>query len=88
MRDSCETTGQEGWSTNCVGSPMYQVVEKIKETQVQLLKWVKSTERSIPGEIIATEEKLLALFGKLFTETTIAQRHELYTQLHSLLAQE
>lgn len=29
-----------------------------------------------------------ALFGKRFTETTIVQRHELYTHLHLLLAQE
>ena len=34
------------------------------------------------------EDKLNSLFGQPFTETTIAQRHELYTRLHSLLAQE
>lgn len=67
---------------------MYQVMQKIKATQVQLLKWVKTSERSILGEIVATEDKLHALFGKPFTNTTIAQRHDLYTHLHSLLAQE
>lgn len=73
---------------NCIGSPMYQVMEKIKVTRVHLLKLVKSTERSIPSEIVAKEDKLQPLFGKLFTKTTIAQMHELYTRLHSLLAQE
>lgn len=34
------------------------------------------------------KDKLQALFGKPFTKTTIAQRHELYTRLHSLLTQE
>lgn len=67
---------------------MYQVVKKIKVTWVQLLKWVKTIERSILGEIVTMEDKLHALFGKPFTETTITQRHDLYTHLHSLLAQE
>lgn len=77
-----------GWSTSRLGSPMYQVMEKIKVTRLQLLKWVKNSERSIPGEISVTKDKLQTLFGKPFTDTTIAQRHELYSRLHSLLAQE
>ncbi|KAM1087420.1 hypothetical protein ACFX15_012563 [Malus domestica] len=36
----------------------------------------------------ATEDKLYSLFGQPFTETTVAQRQELYSKLHSLLAQE
>ncbi|XP_070660612.1 uncharacterized protein [Malus domestica] len=88
VRKGCETAMQAGWSTSCHGSPMFQVMEKIKATRVQLLKWVKSSERSIPWEIIVTEDKLQTLFGKPFTKTTIAQRHDLYTRLHSLLAQE
>lgn len=79
---------QEGWSSVSIGSPMSRVMEKIKATRVWLLKWVKRTERSIPSEIVETEDKLQALFGKPFTETTIAQRHKLYTRLQSLLAQE
>lgn len=47
---------------------MYQVMEKIKVTRLHLLKWVKNTECSILGEIMATEDKLQALFGKPFTE--------------------
>lgn len=34
------------------------------------------------------EDKLNSLFGQPLIETTIAQRHELYTRLHSLLTQE
>ena len=67
---------------------MFQVVENIKATHVQLLKWVRSIERSIPGEIVETEDKLHALFCKHFTDTNITQMHELCTCLHLLLAQE
>lgn len=77
VREGYETAVQGGWSFVCNGSPMYKVTEKIKARRVQLLKWVKSTERSIPSEIVATEDKLQSLFGKPFTEMTIAQRHEL-----------
>lgn len=77
----------ERWQIRCSGLPMFQVTEKIKATRVHLLKWVKSTERYLPAELAATEDKLNCLFGQPFTKTSIAQRNDLYTKLHSLLAQ-
>lgn len=77
-----------GWEMVFQGSPMFCVTEKIKATRMQLTNWANATKRTIPGEITETEDKLNSLFGQPFTETIIAQRHELYTKLHSLLAQE
>lgn len=88
MKEDCKDAMQVGWASSFSGSPMYQVTEKIKATRIQLLKWVKNTERSVPRETAATEDKLNCLFGQPFTEATIAQRHELYSKLHSLLAHE
>ena len=48
------------------------VLLPFKATRLQLANWAKTTKRSIPGEISETEDKLNALFGKAFTETTIA----------------
>ena len=86
MEVGCDVAVQKGWATECVGSPMYRVTEKIKATRLQLINWVKATNRSILGEILETEDKLNALFGRPFNETTIAQRHELNSRLQSLLA--
>ncbi|XP_068309911.1 uncharacterized protein [Pyrus communis] len=88
MEEGCVVAVQQGWATEFHGSPMFQVTEKIKATQLQLANWAKTMKRSIPREISETEDKLNALFGRPFTKTTIAQRHELNTWLQSLLAQE
>lgn len=59
-----------------------------KSHKMPVVKMGRSTARSEPGEIVETEDKLNTLFGQPVTETTIAQRHDLYHRLHSLLAQE
>ncbi|XP_070665195.1 uncharacterized protein [Malus domestica] len=87
-KEGCQEAVQEGWNSEIVRSAMFQVTEKIKATRVELMKWAKNNERSIPEEIAETEDKLNSLFGQPFTETSIAQRYELYNKLHSLLAQE
>ncbi|XP_070679341.1 uncharacterized protein [Malus domestica] len=63
-------------------------MEKIKVTRLQLANWAKTTKRSIPGEISETKDKLNVLFRKPFTETTIAQQHELNTRLQAFLTHE
>lgn len=84
VKKGCIEMVGSAWSKECNGSLMFQVTEKIKATRLQLMQWVKNSER----EIKATEDKSNSLFGQPFTGTTIAQRQELYTKLPSLLAQE
>ncbi|XP_070675647.1 uncharacterized protein [Malus domestica] len=87
-REGCTEAVKLGWTTKFEGSPMFQVAEKIKATRIQLINWVNRGHRRLPGDIAAIEDKLNSLFGQSFNDTTIAQRKELYMQLHSLLAQE
>uniref|UniRef100_A0A2N9G1X1 DUF4283 domain-containing protein n=1 Tax=Fagus sylvatica TaxID=28930 RepID=A0A2N9G1X1_FAGSY len=44
----CEDAIQEGWRLQVLGSPMYSVVQKIKQCRVCLLNWCKTQLRVTP----------------------------------------
>lgn len=88
VKEGCMEVVGLAWSKECSSSSIFQVTKKIKATQLQLMQWVKNSEREILREMKAMEDKLNSLFGQPFAKTTIAQRQELYTKLPSLLAQD
>ena len=67
LHEECAAVVQSGWERDVVGSPMYQVTEKIKMTRMMLNKWARSSAKSNPREIREVEDKLTNLLGHPFT---------------------
>ncbi len=55
----CEEAIREAWSVSLVGTPMYVVVQKIKQCRVNLLCWSQNQFRVTPRLIEAKKTRLV-----------------------------
>ncbi|BFG35644.1 hypothetical protein CerSpe_219180 [Prunus speciosa] len=84
----CESVISSAWATFVDGTPMFQVVEKIKVTRLRLLQWHRSTFKATQRDIQSTRDKLGIIWRQQCTDQTIAAFKALSTQLDELLVRE
>lgn len=88
MQEGCAEAVNEGYEYVVDGSPMFQITEKIKVTQIKLNNWAKSNVRFGSIEIRELEDKLTSMLGHPFSDESITQKNELFCRLNRFLEQE
>ncbi|BFG25212.1 hypothetical protein CerSpe_114860 [Prunus speciosa] len=84
----CESVISTVWVTIVDGTPMFQVVEKIKITRLRLLQWHRSTFKATQQDIQSTRDQLGIIWRQPCTDQTIAAFKALSLQLDELLVRE
>lgn len=84
----CADVISTAWSHNVRGYPMFQVVEKIKNTQLALLSGHRTTFNKHQVGLRQVRSKLNSIDSQLFSASSLVERQALAQQLDSILAQE
>ncbi|VVA39579.1 PREDICTED: reverse mRNAase [Prunus dulcis] len=83
--EDCDGVVHKAWDIHVVGTPMFQVVEKIKNTRLMLLQWQREQLGGTKREISKIRTQLDDLMRQPLTIDTITIRNLLVNKLKALL---
>ncbi len=81
----CEDAIREGWSVQVPGSPMYSVVQKIKNCRVSLLNWCRTHVRVSPRLIASKMARLEQLENMPMDEYRSNEVNDLRREVNVLM---
>ena len=84
----CEDAIREGWSVQVQGSPMYSVVQKIKNCRVSLLNWSRTHVRASPRLIASKMARLEQLENMPMDEYRSNEVNDLRREVNVLMEKE
>jgi hypothetical protein len=88
QEEGCEEVVKSAWDCNPVGTALFCLAQKIKNTRVQLLLWSQAKLRITSKLIESTRKKLMVLEEQTQESYDVAEVKLVRKELHSLLAKE
>ncbi|BFG30632.1 hypothetical protein CerSpe_169060 [Prunus speciosa] len=83
--EDCDGVVRKAWDIHVVGTPMFRVVEKIKNTRLMLLQWQREQLGGTKREIAKVRTQLDDLMRQPLTADTVTIRNLLVNKLEALL---